>query len=238
MCFGEFSDSQLTAEQRSELTKTLLDVYRNDPDRGLHSAAGWLLRQWDQAQQVERIDTELRQTEKHFRAADDTSRQWYVNGQGQTFVILESDKKDIPRFAICTTEVTHEQWKRSQIVRKLDPGEEVIAKYPTQGDWYTAVEYCNWLSVQDGLPKYYKKTAGKWTTPDKKGYRLPTWKEWNYACRAGATTSRFYGETTELLENYAMVHENPALRKTPAHRENVKWPVAGKSQTTSASSTC
>ena len=51
--------------------------------------------------------------------------------------------------------------------------------------WDDAVEYCNWLSTQEGLPLAYKKVFERWQSvqPTPNGYRLPTEAEWVRAIR-------------------------------------------------------
>jgi len=139
-------------------------------------------------------------------------------------------KKRINRtFALAAKPVTVGQYQR------FDKNYTFIERYAPKPScpvssisWYQAAAYCNWLSEKEGIPKEewgYETTPQGQVTKLKEnylsltGYRLPTEAEWEYGCRAGSVTSRYYGESEELLGKYAWYLSN-SLDRT--------WPVGTK----------
>ena len=82
------------------LLPKLQEIYRTDADPGLHAAAEWLLRQWKQEAWLKQVNEEWakdkEQREKRLdgikqlltKDKEKTPPQWYVNGQGQTMVVI------------------------------------------------------------------------------------------------------------------------------------------------------
>jgi eukaryotic-like serine/threonine-protein kinase len=129
LALGTYGAEDLSPTKRELWSVKLLDLYRDDPDSGIHGAAEWTLRQWKQQASIEAVDAELR------KLKETGDRRWFVNGQGQTFAVIEGpveclmgsplgepDRRstDVPprkiviprRFAIASKEVTVEQYQR------------------------------------------------------------------------------------------------------------------------------
>jgi hypothetical protein len=82
LSLGEFGLDRLPRVERQNLLPRLLQLFRDDPDPGLHAAAEWLLRHWDYDANLKEIDKELA------TGKVEGQRQWYVNQQGQTMMIV------------------------------------------------------------------------------------------------------------------------------------------------------
>jgi serine/threonine protein kinase/formylglycine-generating enzyme required for sulfatase activity len=129
-------------------------------------------------------------------------------------------------FALAATSVTKEQFLRFRPT--FTPSD--MKRYPEPDCpiggvvWFDTAAYCNWLSQEEGISENHwcyeikgEVTKLKENYLSLSGYRLPTEAEMEYATRAGALTSRHFGETIDLLGKYAWYFGN-SQEKT--------WPVA------------
>jgi formylglycine-generating enzyme required for sulfatase activity/tRNA A-37 threonylcarbamoyl transferase component Bud32 len=190
LSLGEFVVREFGPHEHEALIRKLQELYRTADDPGLHSASEWLLRHWRQDAWLTETDAQWlndphRRSERRRRiaralTAEHGARQpqWYVNGQGQTMVVIPAPnefwmgtppgtpgrldgelhhQKRIERtFAVATKPVTVGQFLRfrkghaAHLRRHFAPTDDCPVHSVT---WHDAAAYCNWLSEQEGLPR-------------------------------------------------------------------------------------
>jgi hypothetical protein len=223
-------DALETSASESRLVVSLIrERFLGHDDAGVHGAAEWLLGKLGASASAgaSAVDSAADSTRKSALA------RWFVSREGHTMVVIDArrDPRIKRAFAIAARETTIEQMLR------FDPAHwynKEISVSPTCPigvvTWSRAIEYCEWLNRRDGIPESQSCYAhgneplsySKFN-PDltKTGYRLPTRAEWEFACRAGTVTRRYYGNdnSDELLHHYVwLARESAKLRLEPVGR--------------------
>ena len=155
-----------------DLFEELLFWYVNDPDSEVHACLGYLLRQWQQHEMLQRLRPILEQKLTPFEGG------WYqplhvsemVVVPGPTEAVLGSPSKEVGRnsapeqiedlrtvlvprtFAICSTEVTQYQYWRTSDRYWDSPAPEDPDAPLNAIPWRSAAEFCNRLSELEGIP--------------------------------------------------------------------------------------
>lgn len=195
LSLAAFPKQVWNAAEKVALENKLLDLYRTSADHGLRAASEWLLRQWKLGLQLKAIDDEwvadkLRRESRFNEITSELSNEhghpkpnWYVNGLGQTMVVIPGPSvfmmgsaKDEPgrdpdemfphekrigrTFAIGSKEVTKSQFREFQMalckkvsVFNIDQFSRTDDSPQMAVDWYDAAWYCNWISEIEGIPK-------------------------------------------------------------------------------------
>jgi formylglycine-generating enzyme required for sulfatase activity len=164
----------------------------------------------------------------------------FFMGSPEDAIEANDDEKPLHRvritkpFYLGTCEVTQAQYdavmgNNPSHFSATGGGKDRVARESTDGypvenvSWLDAIQFCNKLSEKEGKKPFYETEGNFIQVPDwnGQGYRLPTEAEWEYACRANASTpARFsFGDNPLELGVYGWFKINADSRTHPVSQK-------------------
>jgi formylglycine-generating enzyme required for sulfatase activity len=239
LALGNYSTSGKTSPSfQSDLKDILLHLFMEDKDPGVHSASEWTLRQFGFHREVTGSIASLSVVgpdgHRDWYITRNGHMTFAVINPLTPFFLMGSPITEKHRYdhehlhfrsmcrclAISTKEVTLSQFR--EICGNVSPAKSNSDDSPIDSvTWQDAVRFCNRLSEIEGIasdqwcyqpdPVHADLLTLKPGFIELSGYRLPIDSEWEFACRAGSTTARYYGESDVLLSKYCVYSDNSRL---------------------------
>lgn len=231
LALGQMAHDAARPTESAKVRACIVEIFRTNPDPGVHSACRWLLTRLGAADAI-------RQFESKVTNGPASNRGWFHGANSHLFSIVaipasfrsgspESEfwreTDEVPGefqspptdylIAVATHETTVEQFENFKMGAVNRQYSATPDSPMNNVSWYDAARYCRWLSEKEGTAEEEMvfpaidsigpdmKLPVNWL--DRTGYRLPLEREFECACRAGTYTSRYCGAGRELLARYA-----------------------------------
>jgi formylglycine-generating enzyme required for sulfatase activity len=143
-------------------------------------------------------------------------------------------------FYLASSETTVEQFAAFRAESEPDAPAESASDssysvhHPQENVTYQEVaRYCNWLSQQEGIPEsqwcYQSQATEKGGTElllvedftQRRGYRLPTTAEWDFACHGYSLTRHHFGNQLQHITRFGWALQNSGGKMQPVRQ---LWP--------------